>query len=160
MAKVVTPLNEHNTCSNFYPSNDFWRMELKPIAASVAMVVGTALASQTTSNTTSGNYIKMPTANTNGQNFSGILVEPIVATDSDYATAGKLKNVWVPTSPAAKAFFTADTTITAASVWRMVQFGSGSITLTTTLWAWAIIRNIISSTLGECSFDVPQVVQS
>ena len=48
----------------------------------------------------------MGVENANGADFVGILAEPIAATDDDYATAGKLKGVWVPEDATAEAGFT------------------------------------------------------
>jgi hypothetical protein len=48
----------------------------------------------------------MGTENAAGADFIGILSEAVAATDTDYATAGKLKQVWVPTNLQAEAEFT------------------------------------------------------
>lgn len=77
-----------------------------PIVASVAMEAGTALGVEIVTNTTTGNLKKMGTTGASGANFTGILAEPIVSTDADYATDGKLKGVWIPRTQTAEAEFT------------------------------------------------------
>jgi hypothetical protein len=70
----------------------------------------------------------MGTANASGADFLGILVETIATTDTDYATAGKLKSVWVPNTPYARAFFTVGAgTFTAADVFKTVAVTSGGL---------------------------------
>ena len=69
----------------------------------------------------------MGTANTTSKDFIGILAEPIVSTDADYATAGKLKGVYVPKTPYAKAYaYIGNGTFTAAMVFGTRAFYSDS----------------------------------
>lgn len=105
---AVTPVNTPNHTQYFYPIDaDFkWKLTKLPFAASVAMVDGTAIGIQISGNTTTGNVTTMGAENASGADFVGILAEIIATTDSDYATAGKLKDVWVPNTPDAEAYFT------------------------------------------------------
>jgi hypothetical protein len=58
-----------------------------PFTASVALAAGTLLE------WTSG---YLAAADDNDTDIAGVLVEPIAATDSDYATTGKMKKVRIP----------------------------------------------------------------
>ena len=100
----------------------------------------------------------MGVENVTGSDFIGILAEPIVATDTDYATAGKLKGVWVPKAMTASAFFTVGAgTFTAADVFRTVEVHSDSKSLAVdTKGKGARIVEYISSTRGRCVFSLPQ----
>jgi len=101
-----------------------------PIVASVAMESGTALGVEITSNTTTGNLKKMGATGASGANFTGILAEAITSSDADYATAGKLKGVWVPRTPTAEAEFTVGAgTFTAVDLYKTVSFHSDSKSL-------------------------------
>lgn len=160
MAKAVTPLNQAATTQYFYPSNDLWRLENIRIAASSAMSVWTALWQEVSGSSPTWNAIKMPTTNANGQNFIGILAEPIASTDSDYATAGKIKQVWVPINQKAEAFFAVWAgTFTAADIGRVCQFHTDSVSLAVdTNWAGAVIVDYVSATKWICNFSVAKVV--
>ena len=106
MAKAVTNVNVPNNTRNFYPVNrGEWELRQLPIVASVVMVDGSAVATQVVTANPTGNNILMPTSNATGQNFRGILAEPIAAADPDFATAGKLKGVWVPRTIACESYF-------------------------------------------------------
>tara|TARA_R110000851_G_scaffold40208_3_gene101571 strand:+ start:3613 stop:3882 length:270 start_codon:yes stop_codon:yes gene_type:complete len=83
-----------------------WKLTEYAVVASVALEEGTAMGIQITSNTTTGILVAMGAENALGADFIGILAEPIAATDVDYATAGKLKSINVPTSKFAEAVFT------------------------------------------------------
>lgn len=160
MAKAITPVNAPNNTRNFYPSNDLWRMDLLPIVASTALIEGTLLSVQVTASNPTGNLLASATTNTTGQNIVGILAEPITASDSDYATAGKLKQVWVPISQYSQAYFTVGSgTFTAADVGRVCQIAGSGISLAVdTNGLGAVIDGYISSTKGTCKFAVPYVV--
>lgn len=72
----------------------------------------------------------MGVQNAAGADFVGIMAEPIVSTDADYATAGKLKAVKVPKSKTARAFFTVGAgTFTAADLFRTARFHTDSLGL-------------------------------
>lgn len=157
MSKAVTPINAYNNTQNFYPSNDKWEYKLLPFAASVAMDDGTLVAIQIVTNTTTGNYTKMGLENIAGADFVGILAEKIAATDSDYATAGKLKGVRVPMSIAAEAFFKVGAgTFTSVDVNKTVEIHTDSKSLAVdTAGKGARITAFISSTKGKCVFTLP-----
>lgn len=135
-------------------------MDLLPIAASAAIAEGTLLAVQVSGSSPTGNLIAAATTNTTGQNIVGILAEPITSSDSDYATAGKLKQVWVPTSQYSQAYFTVGSgTFTAADVGRVCQTaGSGISVAVDTNGLGVVIDGYISSTRGTCKLSVANVV--
>jgi len=155
----VTPLNQANNSQNFYPADGDWKIERLPFTASVAITDGAAVGSVVSASNPTGNLSLMPTSQATGQNFVGILMEKINTTDADYATAGKLKSVLVPTSKRAKAFFSVGAgTFTAADVGRVCLFHTDSKSLNVDgNGAGAQIVGIISSTQGLCTFDVPLV---
>jgi hypothetical protein len=158
MGKVVTPLNQPNKTQNFYPADDKWEMIMFPFLASTAIEEGTAVSPQIVSNNVTGNLTKMGVENVTGSDFMGILAEAIVSTDTDYATAGKLKGVWVPKAMTATAYFTVGAgTFTAADVFKTVEIHSDSKSLAVdTLGKGARIMEFISSTRGKCMFSLPQ----
>jgi len=102
----------------------------------------------------------MPATNASGANFQGILAEKIATTDTDYATAGKLKLVWVPTDKVATAFFKVGAgTFTAVDVNKVVSFHSDSLGLAVdTAGLGAVIVGYISASRGLCKFTVPDTV--
>ena len=163
---AITTVNTPNVNTNFLPINDAgnpsWIQKLMPIVASVAMVQWTALWVEISSNTTTWNLKKMTAYTTAWWNFIWILAEKIVAADADYATAWKLKSVWIPTTPMAEAEFTVWAwTFTAADVFKVVNFHSDSISLavdTIATGQWAVITWVISSTRGICNFNVAQTL--
>jgi hypothetical protein len=160
MAKAVAPLNAPNNTSQFYPSNDLWRMDFVPVAASVALTEGTLLAVQVTASSPTGNVIAAATTNTTGQNIVGILAEPITSSDADFATAGKLKQVWLPVTIEAEATFKVISgTNSLAQVGRVCQIaGSGTGLAVATNGLVAVITGFISATQGKCKFKVPVAV--
>jgi len=157
MWKAVTGLNKPNENRNFLPADDKWEMKSFPFKASTAMVEGAAIGIEISSNTTTGNVTLMGVENVTGADFVGILAEPIVSTDADYATAGKLKSVWVRKTPLAEAYFTVGAgTFTAADVFKTVEIHSDSKSLAVdTAWKGARITGYISSTRGLCNFNLP-----
>lgn len=147
-----------NETQNFLPANvDDWKMVQKQIKVSTVMVEGAALGIDIVSNTTTGDLDLMGVENTVGGDFAGILAEPVAAADDDYATAGKLKAVWVPRNKEAEALFTVgEGTFTSIDVGKTVQFGSTSIDLDVdTAGKGARITKYISATRGQCSFVLP-----
>jgi hypothetical protein len=158
MSKVITPLNTPNKTQNFYPADDNWELRQMPFAASVAIEEGTAVSPQIATNNVTGNLTKMGTENATGSDFFGIIAESVVSTDSDYATAGKLKGVWVPKSTLAKAYFTVGAgTFTLADVFKTVEIHSDSKSLAVdTLGKGARIVEYISATRGVCRFSLPE----
>lgn len=158
MAKAVTPINEYNKTSNFYPIKGDWTIVKLPIVASTAIEAGTALCVEIVTNTTTGNHKKMGATNALGANFVGILAEPITATDDDYATAGKLKAVKIPTSVYARCEFTVGVgTFTAIDVGKTVSFHSDSKSLAVdTQGLGAVITGYVSATRWVCEFSCPK----
>ena len=158
MAKPTVTINTPNKVSNFRPCDDQWILKQMPIVASVAMEAGTALGVEIVTNTTTGNLKKMGTTGASGANFTGILAEPIAATDADYATAGKLKGVWIPRNQTAEAEFTVWAgTFTLVDVYKTVQFHSDSKSLAVdTAGLGAVITGYISATRGTCEFSCPK----
>lgn len=159
MWKAVTSINTPNKTGNFFPliEDNQWKIKLLPFVASVALEEGTAIGIQIATNTTTGYVTKMGVENVAGADFVGILAEPIVSTDDDYATAGKLKAVWVPTTKEAEAEFTVGSgTFTAVDVFKTVEFHSSSKSLAVdTAGKGARITWYISATRGICRFDLP-----
>lgn len=159
--QAVTTVNTPNNTKNFFPVGDGWVMKKVAMKASTAMVDGSAIGVEVVSNTTTGNATLMPATNASGGNFIGILAERIASTDADYATAGKLKDVLVPTNiNIATAKFTVGAgTFTAVDVNKVVSFHSDSKSLAVdTQGAGAIITSYIDSTTGTCVFDVAKTV--
>lgn len=160
MAKATTALNTPNDTKYFYPADDQWEMLQLPFKASTAIAEWSAVAPEISSNDVTGYITAMGTTNTTGADFLWILAEPIAATDSDYATAGKLKGVRVPKTPYAKAYFYVWAgTFTAADVFRTVPLHSDSKSLSVdSKWLGARILKYISSTRGICRFSLPETV--
>lgn len=158
MWRVTTGLNKPNENQNFVPSDDNWYLDDLPFKASTAIEEGSVIAPEIVSNTTTGNVTVFSTENATWADFMGILAEPIAATDSDYATAGKLKKVWIPKTPYAKAFFTVWAgTFTAADVYKTVEIHTDKKSLAVdTAWKGARIMKYISSTRWECRFSLPE----
>lgn len=157
MAKATTTLNTHNKVNNFRPADDQWETVLYPFKASTAIAQGAAVGIEISSNNVTWNLTLMGVQNAAGADFVGIMAEPIVSTDADYATAGKLKAVKVPKSKTAKAFFTVGAwTFTAADLFRTARFHTDSLGLAVdTIGLWARIVGYVSSTRGICEFRMP-----
>jgi len=158
MWKAVTLVNTPNKTQNFLPIQNEWIIEQHPIKASTAMVEGAAIWIEISWNDVTGNLTLQGVENAAWADFVWILAEPIVATDTDYATAGKSKAVWVPMSINSKARFTVWAgTFTAADLYRTVQIASTSIALDVdTVGKGASIVGFESSTTGICKFDLPR----
>ena len=158
MGKAVKPLNEYNVTNYFYPADGNWTLKLLPMTASVAMAEGVLIQHETSGAAVTGNYRTLVSVeNLAGDDVYGILAEPIAATDADYATAGKLKGVYLPTTPYAKAFFSVGAgTFTIADVGMTVEIHSDFKSLAVdTAGKGATITKFISSTKGECMFNMP-----
>ena len=158
MGKAVVLLNAPNETGNFLPADGNWKMTMLPLEASTVMVEWAALSIEIVGNTTTGNYTLSGVENAAGADFVGILAEPVIATDTDYATAGKLKGVWIPTTAEAEAYFTVgEGTFTAIDEGKTVQVGSTSIDLDVdTVGKGARISKYLSSTQGKCKFNLPK----
>lgn len=157
MAKAVTLVNTPNKTQYFYPADDQWILAALPMKVSTAMTEGSAVCVEISGNTTTGYYTKAGVENASGADIVGILAEPIVSTDADYATAFKMKNVWIFRTPTAKAFFTVGAgTFTNIDVGKTVEIHSDSLTLAVdTAGKGARITDYISSTRGKCVFCMP-----
>ena len=158
MGKAVTSLNAANETKYFYPADDQWIMKLLPMTASVAMAAWVLIQHETNWAAVTGNYRTLVSVeNLNGDDIYGILAEPIEATDADYATAGKLKAVWIPKWTRSEAYFAVWAgTFTAADVGKTVEVHSDFKSLAVdTLGKWATITWYISSTRGKCIFNMP-----
>lgn len=158
--QAITPLNTPNNTKNFVPVGDGWMMTQIKIKPSVALEWGTALASEVVSSATTGYAIAMPTTNATGQNFIGILAEPISSSDSDFASTSKYRNVYIPVNPfIAKAKATTSATATNICVGRVVQFSnSGKSVAPATNGAGCVITDFIDGNTVMVTFDVPKVV--
>lgn len=160
MSKAVTSINTPNDTGNFYPINadHDWYLDNLPMKASTAMEQWSAIGIEIVSNDVTGNLTLMWTENAAWADFVGILNEAIVSTDSDYATAGKLKSVWIPKHNKAKARFTVGSgTFTAADRFKTVEFHSDSKSLAVdTAGKGATIWGYESSTKWICMFDLPR----
>jgi hypothetical protein len=156
----VTPINTPNTTTKFLPSFGGWELRKLPMKASTAMTDWAAIWVEIVSNTTTWNNTLMPATNASGANFQWILAEKIATTDTDYATAWKLKLVWVPVDKTSVAKFTVWAwTFTAVDVNKVVSFHSDSASLAVdTQGLWAIIVWYINSTTWICAFNTPATV--
>ena len=143
-----------NQTQNFLPIEGDWELTRLPMKASEAMEEGAAVAVEIVTNNVTGNAELMGTENALGADFLGIMAEPITSADSDYATAGKLKSVYVPKNRLARAEFTVGAgTFTAADVFKTVEIHSDSKSLAVdTIGLGARITKFNTSTRGECSF--------
>lgn len=158
MAKAVTLANKPNDTRYFYPADENWVLKMLPFKASTAIAEGAAVQHETSWAAVTGNYTLMVAiGNIAGDDFYGIMAEPIVSTDADYATAWKLKGVRVPKTPYAQAFFSVGSgTFTAADVWATVALYTDYKSLAVdTLGLGATILKYISSTKGICMFNMP-----
>lgn len=158
MGKAVTLVNKPNNVQNFYPADDNWEMKMLPFVASVAIDEGTAIAPQIVENNSTGYVTKMGVENAAWADFIGILAEPIVATDGDYATAGKMKGVRVPKNKEAKSYFKVGAwTFTKADLFRTVEIHSDAKSLAVdTKGKGARIVDYIDATHGVCKFSLPE----
>ncbi len=157
MAKAVVPINTPNKVQYFRPADDLWIETSMRVIPSVEIAQGAAVGWKITSNTTTGEITLMGVENAAGADFVGIMAEPIVSSDADYATSGKFKQVKVPTSIYSKAEFAVITgTFTAADVGKTVEFSSNSLGLAVdTAGKGARIVKYISSSRGLCTFPMP-----
>lgn len=159
---AITPINTVNTMGekNFTPFGEGWELRDIIIKESTALAAGQGLRAEIVSNTTTGKAVSASAnsgINSNGNNFIGILAEPVRSTDSDYATAGKTKKVWVPVGRQAECRFTVGAgTFTTADINKTCAVHSDGISLAVdTNGLGALITGYISSTRGVCTFDIP-----
>ena len=157
MGKAYVNINTPNDTRYFYPANEKWEQKMLPCKASVAFAEGAAMGIEISWNDVTGNITLMGVENASGADFVGIMNEPVVSTDADYATAWKLKSVRVPTTPRAKAYFAVWAwTFTAADVFKLVEVHSDSLWLAVdTKWKWARIEEYLTASKGICTFSAP-----
>ncbi len=162
---AITPIGTVNTTGekNFTTFGRGWEERQIPIKASTALAGGQGLRWEISSNTTTGFAVSASTnsgVNSVGANFIGILIQPVRATDADYASTTKVKTVMVPVSPEARARFTVGAgTFTAVDVGKTAAFHSDGISLAVdTNGLGAVIEGYISATRGVCSFNVPNTL--
>jgi hypothetical protein len=156
----VTPINTVNNTLNFYPADGNWEVARLPFKASVEITDGYLVSYEVSGSNPTGYLTLAAGTSANGQNIVGILQEKITSTDTDYATAGKLKNVLIPKSKRAQARFKATAgTLTAADVGRICNIHTDSAGLAVdTNGLGAQITGYIDSSYGLCTFDVPLAV--
>jgi hypothetical protein len=154
---MANPASQANSNLYFVPIKGRWERVLKPFKASTAIPLGYAVGIEISGNTTTGNLTLMGVENAAGADFVGIMDEAIAATDTDYATAGKMKYVLIPSDRQALAEFKVGAgTFTNADVGKTVEFHSDSASLAVdTAGKGARIEGYISSTRGICSFVLP-----
>lgn len=152
MSKSVAGINTYNNTGNFYPANDLWVSKQYPFKASTAWVDGCLVAVEVSGSSPTGYLTIAGTTNANGQNVVGILMETIASTDSDYATAGKMKYVWIPTSPEAEMKFKVGAgTFTAADVGRICNIHTDSKSVAVdTNGLWVEITGYTDANYGTC----------
>jgi len=159
MGKAVVSVNVPNVTTNFLPCDKNWTLKQLPMKASLAMVTGVAITAETNGAAVTGYYrTQVAVENLNGDDTMGILAEPIATTDADYATAGKLKYVYLPTTPEAECLFTVGAgTFTTDDVGATVELHSDFKSLAVdTLGKGATITEYISPTRGKCKFNFPK----
>ena len=157
MAKAVVNENIPNRNQFFVPCDDQWMLTQLPFLASTAISDGAAVAVQIVANTTTGNHTLMGATNALWANFVGILADPIVATDPDFAVAGKLRWVWVPRTNTAECFFARGAgVLTAIDVGKTVAVTAGALGLSVdTQGLGATITQFINANRGKCIFNMP-----
>ncbi len=163
MPTVITPLNRANKTQNFYPMEGEWLLKQMPMKASVVIADGSAVMTEVTASNPTGYVTAATTTFANGQNFAGILAEPIASTDADYATAGKMKSVWVPKTPGvSRCYFTVGSgTHSAAQQGRTCALASATGVAVATNGNQFIISpngGFISTTRGIGTFAMPNIV--
>jgi len=87
MGKAVVGLNKPNETKYFFPADGNWKMEMLPMKASTVLAEGAVLQIEISGNDVTGNHTLFATENAAGGDFVGIMAEPVIATDDDYATA-------------------------------------------------------------------------
>lgn len=123
-----------------------WRLESRPMIASVAMEMGAAVY-----RVGDGTHTLVTNSTAN---FEGIMGEAIASTDTDYATSLKMKKVWIPLSPRAEAQFTVGAgTFTSADVGKSVKFNDSKSVAVDTAGTQFVMTKYQSSTKGEGFFN-------
>jgi len=124
-----------------------WELTKQQMKESVAMEEGASVSSD------AAGELDLSTDSTT--NFRGILAQAIAATDSDYATAKKLKYVWVPKLAEAEAEFTVGAgTFTTADVGKGVKYNNSLGLAVDTAGIQARITKYLTATRGVCTFNL------
>lgn len=124
-----------------------WRLESRPMIASVAMEAGAAIY-----RVGDGTHTLVTNSTAN---FEGIMAEAIASTDSDYATSMKMKKVWIPLNTRAEAEFTVGAgTFTADDVGKSVKFNDSKSVAVDTAGTQFVITRYKSSTKGDGIFNL------
>jgi hypothetical protein len=133
--------------SRFVPRNiGEWGTKKLQMIASVAIGSGSAVY-----RVLNGTHTK---ATSSTSNFAGILIQDIAATDSDYATSLKLKDVYVPLTPRAEVEFTVGAgTFTTADVGKSVALTNETSVAVDTAGTQFVITGYISATRGIGYFN-------
>tara|TARA_R110000868_G_scaffold75006_9_gene216748 strand:- start:1996 stop:2367 length:372 start_codon:yes stop_codon:yes gene_type:complete len=123
MANPTTLTTNRMTTANFRPADDQWITTTLPFKASTAQVCGSGVRPETSGADVTGFYTLALTQNAGGDDLIGILAFPIVSTDADYAAP--YRDVFIPRTTTAKAYFTVTTgTFTAVDVGKTVVLGT------------------------------------
>jgi hypothetical protein len=160
MANAITPLNQQNNTQNFFAVDGNWEIKMVKIKPSVAILDGYLVSTEVVASNPTGYATLSPTAQTNGQNIIGILLEKVSATDADYAATAKYKRVLVPKTKDAQARFKVVTgTFSDVDVGRVCLVSADSAGLNVDAnGSGARITGFLDSGYGLCTFDVPLVV--
>lgn len=154
----ITPINTVNTTgTGFRPFDGEWKTVLAPVKASTALVGNVSLRWEISSNDVTGDLVSGSTnsgVNGTGADLFGILVAPIRATDSDYATAHKLKEVYVPTAPYSRAYVGIGAgTFTTADIGKTVAIHTDGISIACDTKGLGVrIVGLVSSTVAIVAF--------
>jgi hypothetical protein len=88
-------------------------------------------------------------------NFAGILLEPVAATDADYAVTGKLRKVAVPASDQSECEFQVGAgTFAADDVGKSVKFENSISVDVDDAGTQVRIVKYLSATRGVCTFNL------
>lgn len=137
-----------NRHTNFNPIciEKDWELKKRPMTESVAIEEGVPVYRVGDGKHTSCTHATA--------NFEGILAEPITATDTDYATASKLKAVWVPRTISAEAECAITGTLTAGDIGKSLKFHTdGKSVAQAEAGTQASITAFLSASRGICKFN-------
>lgn len=160
----ITPVGTVNTtATGFIPFDGEWEQVEAPVKASIAFAGNVAMRWEIVANDVTGDLYGASNnsgVNSVGSDFFGILVQPIRATDPDYATAHKSKLFYVPRGIYSRAYATIGTgTFTAADVGKMVAIHSDSASIACdTKGLGCRIVAYISSTKAVVEFCAPNTL--
>lgn len=161
MPTVITPINRANKTQNFYPMEGEWIMKSFPMKASFAIADGSAVMTEVSASNPTGFVTAATTTMATGQNVVWILAEPIASTDADYATAGKMKQVWVPKIPGVSRCYFTTSGLSATQQGRTCALTNATTVACTTNGNVFVISpngGFISATRGIGTFSMPNIV--